>query len=161
MKRYRLSVGVGYEPRIDEHPEGEWVVFADHEEDRRRAVRELSPFTSRLVASQVARIAELEEKVRKLLQALKTGAEQRVLKAMGRIDAMQLQMTAENDEGDDPWVMPAIAELARRGESTVAVDGQTAPWSRRRDAPAPGAGYCTCTASPDCPAHGRAAQDKP
>lgn len=28
------------------------------------------------------------------------------------------------------------------------------PWSRRRDAPAPGVGHCTCKASPDCPAHG-------
>jgi hypothetical protein len=44
----------------------------------------------------------------------RTEAEQRVLDAMGRIDEMLLQMTAENDEGDDPWVMPAIAEIERR-----------------------------------------------
>jgi predicted RNase H-like nuclease (RuvC/YqgF family) len=29
MKRYRLSVGPGYETYQDEHPEGEWVQFED------------------------------------------------------------------------------------------------------------------------------------
>jgi hypothetical protein len=44
----------------------------------------------------------------------RTEAEQRVLDAMARLDEMQLQMTAETDEGDDIWVIPALAELARR-----------------------------------------------
>ena len=41
-------------------------------------------------------------------------AEQRVLDAMARLDEMQLQMVAEEDD-DGMWVMPAVAELARRG----------------------------------------------
>jgi len=81
------------------------------------------------LAAANARIAELEDvtateaRVRiRLMNDLtaaesklaRTEAEQAVLDAMGRIDEMQLQMTAENDEGDDPWVMPALREIARR-----------------------------------------------
>lgn len=41
-------------------------------------------------------------------------AEQRVLDAMARLDEMQLQMIAEEDD-DGMWTMAAVAELARRG----------------------------------------------
>lgn len=71
---------------------------------------------ARTEAEQTARQAldDCKAILRELNPRVCTEAEAHVLEAMARIDEMQLQMTSENDDGDDPWVMPAVAELARR-----------------------------------------------